>query len=212
MKMKIIDVGQPTFDIRVKEEVYQATNLSCTRVRSSDFLKNQDTREIVNRIERVIEQEAPIDEWLLIKRVINSFGIQKAGVHVRKKMFEILDQMALNVEEEFDNAIYWKDRQKPRKYRSYRVFGRDDESKRDVTHVPIREMANAVYAMIKENPGLDEESLARITAAKMGYTRMGSNVTQSLNRAIKMAVETYHIDKRNGHFYAGLDGMRKASN
>ena len=135
MKVKWIDAGMP--EIIIKEELYEVTDLPLTRIDSSSFLKDRNENEIKKRIKRIIEQEAPITEWLLIKRLINSFGIQKAGTHIRKKMFDILDDMELNKNEEYDKTIYWKDSQRPTRYKRYRLPGGNEESARDVNNVPL---------------------------------------------------------------------------
>ncbi len=202
MKVKWIDIGKP--DIIIKEEVYEVTSLDFTRVNVNDFLKEGNEEEIISRIRKVIDTEAPITEWLLIKRVINSFNIQKAGIHIRKKMFDILDQIDLNINEEYDMTIYWKDTQRIARYKTYRVPGYNEESIRDVTNVPIIEISNVVYKVLQEEGNLIFDDLARLTALKLGYTRMGSNVKKATKRGIEMALERYPIEK-SGNFYCAYN-------
>lgn len=200
MKVKWIDAGMP--EIIIKEELYEVTDLPLTHVDSNSFLKDRNENEIKKRIEEIIEQEAPITEWLLIKRLINSFGILKAGTHIRKKMFDILDGMELNKSEEYDKTIYWKQTQRPTRYKRFRLPGSDEESARDVTNIPIIEISNAVYKVLVDEGSLKYDDLARLTALKLRYTRMGSNVKQSIKRAINMATKRYPIQVKDNIYCA----------
>ena len=198
MKVNWIDIGK--IDIVIKEKTYEVTKLPITKVDSNSFLKEGNEKEIEARILDVIEIEAPITEWLLIKRVINSFGVYKAGIHVRKKMFDILDGMDLKSTEEYDNKIYWKESIRPSRYKTFRVPGRSEESARDITNIAVSELSNCVYQVLVEEGELEYEELARLTALRLGYTRMGSNVRLGMKRAIEMAVDRYPI-KKQGNIY-----------
>ncbi len=190
-------------DRPIQKEVYHVTKLPITRMESNRFLEMPNENEIAERILKVIDEEAPITEWLLIKRVINSFGIQKAGVHIRTKMFDVLDNMNLKKIEEYDMPIYWRTSQIPANYKSYRVFSNDEESHRDITNVPICEIANAVADTLKENKQMDYESLVRESANKLGYTRLGKNVIVAMKRAVQQACEKYPV-KKEGSIYRYL--------
>ena len=197
-----VEVQDPR-ERKIKAQPYAVTKLPVTRTTSKLFLEMPNDEEIKKRIVAVIKEEAPITEWLLIKRVINSFGIQKAGVHIRTKMFDVLDNMKLKIEEEYDQQIYWRSSQVPQNYRIYRTFTNDDESHRDVTNVPIIEISNAIAETLEENERMDYESLVRETACKLGYTRLGKNVTQAMKRGVQMACERYPI-KKDGSNYCYL--------
>lgn len=200
MKVKWIDVGEP--EINIREEIYKVTSLPITQMDANSFLKDGNEKEIMKRIEAVIDCEAPITEWLLIKRVINSFGIMKAGIHVRKKMFNILDNMNLNSSEEYDQKIYWRSSQRPKRYKAYRLPNKSEEAARDVTNIPVTEISNVVYQVLIEEENLDYKELMRLSALRLGYTRMGTNVKLNMKRAITMAEERYPIEKKGNIYYA----------
>ena len=50
-------------------------------------------------------------------------------------------------------------------------------------------------ASVLEGETLDYAALARKTALKLGYTRMGSNVTEGMKRGIACALKTKRIRK-----------------
>lgn len=198
--MKWIDVKEPTKKRNVKKAVYEVAQLPQTEIDSNQFLKAENTKEIKKRILQVIEVEAPITEWLLIKRVINSFGIWKAGTNIRTKMFSILDTMHLNDMEDYDMHIYWRNDQIPKKYYTFRLFGDEEEACRDIINVPTIEISNAIYFILNEEGPMDYETLTRTTAAMLGYTRMGSNVVSQMKRGVKQAVKRFHLDEYGGTY------------
>lgn len=177
-------------------QVYSAADLPFTQCDSLDFVSGDYDREIAKRIVKVIREEAPITEWLLIKRVINSFGIYKAGSKIKAHMEKLLMNMRLNDTRDKTGTVYWKEKQKPSSYNVYRVFGAYDETVRDVQYVPDAEIANAAASVLEEE-NLTYEDLARKTAFLLGYTRMGTNVTAGMKRGIECAVKMKKIRQQS---------------
>lgn len=179
--------------------VYTAADLPFSEVTSEDFLSGDLNQEIEKRIRTVIRTEAPVCEWLLIKRVINSFGIYKAGARIRPQMEAILSVMNLNVHTDGTGRVYWKAKQDPKTYNEFRLFGDYDLTCRDVQCVPDAEIANAAACMAAQG-GFEYKDLARETAALLGYTRMGSNVTAGMKRGIDTALKTGRLKKKAGRY------------
>ncbi len=180
----------------VKQKIYQVTDLPFTSISSKEFLDNPPVDEIKKRIQKVIQKEAPITEWLLIKRVINSFNVWRAGSSVKELMTEILLSMPLTKTAEHNDFVYWKKKTDPASYNEYRIFGNDDLSCRDVLQVPEAELANALCAVISEKGSLSYDVLTRETAALMGYTKMGSNVKACMDNAIQYSIKHKKIQKK----------------
>lgn len=189
----------------IKESVYIVADLPFTACSSADFLAGAEDQEIRRRIRTVIKTEAPITEWLLIKRVINSFDIWKAGSNIRTMMISILADMNLHSSVEYDTVIFWKRTQNPASYSEYRLFGKDDLSCRDVTNVPVPEIANAMAAVLKKNGSMEYEELARAAAELLGYSRMGSNVREAMQHAAEYGTETRKF-RRRGSVYTAARG------
>ncbi|MBR4162375.1 MAG: DUF3320 domain-containing protein [Solobacterium sp.] len=179
-----------------KKKIYQVTDLPFTSVSSKDFLENPPVAEIKKRIQTVIKKEAPITEWLLIKRVINSFDIWRSGSSIKELMTDVLLSMPLAKTAEHNDSVYWKKQSDPASYNEYRIFGNDDLSCRDVMQVPEAELANALCAVLSEKGSLPYDELTRETAALMGYTKMGSNVKACMDNAVKYSVKHKKIQKK----------------
>ena len=74
----------------------------------------------------------------------------------------------------------------PEEYLLFRVSGEGD-SRRDIRDVPVQETANAMYMVLFEQISMSREDLLRETAAKLGYTRLGTNVVALLTQTIGYA-------------------------
>lgn len=184
---------------RTVSKTYAISDLPFTSVNSDELLSGELNAEIEKRIKAVIRDEAPIHEWLLIKRVINSFDLYKAGSRIKTHMDAIMKEMKLNALTDKSGTVYWKAKQKPADYNVYRLFGAYDLTCRDVLYVPDIEIANAA-ASIAAKEALAYEDLARQTAALMGYTRMGTNVAAGMKRGIAYAVKTKRISVKSGKY------------
>ena len=182
----------------VKEKTYIVTDLPFTPCGLQHFLDGSVDDEIRQRIRSVLKTEAPITEWLLIKRVINSFDIHKAGNNVRTLMISILTDMDLKTTIEYNTPVFWKRGQLPETYSVYRLFGKDDVACRDVTNVPVPEIANAMCAVLKAGGNMEYEELARKTAELLGYSRMGSNVREAMHQAAEYGVNIRKFRCRSG--------------
>ena len=176
----------------INQSTYTAADLPNTTVDSGRFTELVSVPEIRKRIKAVINEEAPVTEWLLIKRVINSFQVYKAGGKIRPFMEEILRGMKLKTSEDETGTVYWKSSQNPKTWNKVRTFGRYEETCRDVTLVPTVEIANALE-FILQREAMEADDLIRTTAAFLGYTRMGSNVRAGMERGLKYALKQKKI-------------------
>ncbi len=168
----------------INQSTYTAADLPSTAVDSGRFTELVSVPEVKARIKTVIREEGPITEWLLIKRVINSFQVYKAGGKIRPFMEEILRGMKLKISEDETGTVYWNSSQNPKTWNKVRTFGKYEETCRDVTLVPTVEIANA-FEYILQREAMDQDELIRTTAAFLGYTRMGSNVRAGMERGLK---------------------------
>lgn len=191
----------------VTSTVYEAADLPVAKADPDRFAEDVSVPELKKRIKAVITTEGPITEWLLIKRVINSFQVYKAGSRIRPFMTEVLQNMKLKVTEDETGRIYWHSRQNPDAWNRVRTFGSYEETCRDVTQVPTAEIANALVFILQRGP-MDQSTLLRTTASFLGYSRMGSNVREGMARGLKLAIRQKRI-RASGDTFDLADKKRK---
>ena len=178
--------------------LYEPANLQAETLSPEEFIRPIYAGRIQEKIRCVIEQEAPVCETLLVRRVVQSFGISRTGNRIQSRMAQILSSMGLNCTKEDGQQVFWKAGQKPENYTGFRTSG-VEAARREAREVPVREASNAICRVLDEQVSLLEEDLIREAARLMGYNRLGSVVTQLFQNAILCA-------KRQGQIELAANG------
>ena len=190
--------------------MYTAAVLPVKFVSAEEFIVPKLVRSIQKKIETVIKTEAPVSVPMLTRRVVQSFGISRAGSRIQGYMDTVLRQMDLKMTQQDDVRFCWKQKQDPDAYVGFRVSGEGD-SKRDVRDVPVQEIANAIYTVLYEQVSMGQDDLLRETANKLGYTRLGNNVLVALAHGIQYAQAQGGITTgANGTFVLSNGGTARA--
>lgn len=166
--------------------MYKAAALSVKPLSAEEFTEPRYVRDIKKKIELVLKTEAPISVAMLTRRVVQSYGISRAGSRIQGHINTILQAMNLKTTAQTDAVFCWRADQEPSTYTLFRVSGEEDHH-RDVRDVPVQEVANAVCVVLYEQVSMAQEDLLRETAKKLGYTRLGGNVLTALESGIRYA-------------------------
>ena len=188
----------PTVPKAPQIPLYEAALLRSEILSPEDFVQPMYTRQIQEKIQCVIAQEAPVCEALLIRRVVQSFGISRTGSRLQNRMTQILSGMELNCTKEDGQIVFWRANQMSEHYIEFRASG-TGTAKREARDVPVQEASNAICRVLDEQISLLEEDLIREAAKLMGYTRSGSVVTELFQKAIFSA-------KRQGRIELAANG------
>lgn len=180
----------PTVPDNIYDEapIYQAVQLPVYPVDANLFTEPQYRQRVVAAINKVLEQEAPIRESLLIRRVSQAFGFARAGSRIQAYLVSLLSTMRLPVTEQNGERFYWSKSQDPNSYSRYRVAGTGD-SKRDIRDLPCQEIANAAAAVLRSQVGLPADDLIRETARLLGYARIGTSVKPSVEAGLHYGIQ-----------------------
>ncbi len=191
-------------------QAYKAAVLTPGELTAEQFVEPRYRKELQKRIAQVIDTEAPVSQTVLVKRVVQSFGIARAGSRIQAHMAALLESTGLQTTAQEEVRFYWSRSQDPETYVGYRVNG-EGESRRDVRDVPVQEVANAVCAVLHEQVSMAQEDLLRETAKKLGYTRLGGNVLSQLDQGIRYAETRQNITLGQNDAYVLTDqGAAKA--
>ena len=180
----------PTVPDNIYDEapIYQAVQLPVYPVDANLFTEPQYRQRVIAAINKVLEQEAPIRESLLIRRVSQAFGFARAGSRIQAYLVSLLSTMRLPVTEQNGERFYWSKSQDPNSYSRYRVAGTGD-SKRDIRDLPCQEIANAAAAVLRSQVGLPADDLIRETARLLGYARIGTSVKPSVEAGLHYGIQ-----------------------
>ena len=165
---------------------YQIAELSQSTVPAEDLIQSRYSPAIRKKISAILEKEAPISRSLLTRRVVQSYGIARAGSRIQSHMDAIYQSMKLQTTEQTDQVFYWLPTQDPEAYFEFRV-GSSEENRRDAKEVPVQEAAAAICQVLREQISLGSEDLVRESAKLMGYSRLGTAVTMLFMEGIRYA-------------------------
>ena len=178
--------GQAVQMLSERETVtYTAAKLKISEVSAEDFLLPRYTAGIRSKISAVMSKEAPISEALLTRKIVQSYGITRAGSRIQGRMEEMYRAMGLRCTMQDGQRIFWNADQNPEAFYLFRASG-EGENKREAKDVPIQEAVNAIRYVLNEQISLPQEDLIREAARLMGYTRLGSVVTPLFAEAITL--------------------------
>ena len=191
----------------VKEEkpisVYRPVNLRTNYMTPEDFITpySGHKTEVIGKVLTTIVAEAPISENLLMRRVVQSYGISRSGSRIQMFMRGIFRSMGMKATIQNGERFYWSSQQDPATYRDFRANGDPAESKRDAKEIPVQEAANAVCRALENLVSAPEEDLIRAAANLMGISRLGNTVYNLFLDAINLAQKENRISKSdNGNW------------
>ena len=204
------NVSEPAPAMVKSTPIYKAAIVPVKFLPSDLFTEPQYIRDIQRKIALVIDAEAPVSQSTLVRRVVQSYGIARAGSRIQGHMGTILRKMSPKTTQQDDVVFYWRQDQNPDAYVGFRVNG-DGENRRDVRDIPVQEVANAIYTVLYEQVSMAQEDLLRETAKKLGYTRLGGNVLSQLALGIQYAESQGGITRgTNGTYVLSAGGTARA--
>ncbi len=163
-------------------KVYITGNLPIRFADSAMFSQGYYT-DSAEDIRTILETEAPISRRLLIKRLINNYGISRNDVRINSSRTEVFEDVGL-VTSSTEDIFYWKDKEQLDNYSGCRL-----SSERESLDIAPEEVAQAIQQVLKEQFAIDEGALISETARLFGYVSIRDNVNVSMKRGIGYALK-----------------------
>ncbi|MES2654057.1 MAG: DUF3320 domain-containing protein [Bacteroidota bacterium] len=168
---------------------YEVCYLDSVAIQSAeDILSPMHIEKLKRHVFEVLITESPISKDLLCKRILTAWGISRQGVRINRYFDQLITELKIRKTKHGNGIFLWKHDHIPDEYKIYRVPTSED-SKRDAGDLPIEEIANAVYIILKNQISLLKADLIRETAKVFGYSRLGINVENAILKGIDMAVK-----------------------
>ena len=174
--------AKESFEIGVKEEhlAFPAYRTADTGVPNT---AGQDYRQLVRRI---LETEAPLSEEILLKRTVYFFGREKVTNTVTAEYeWKMFGCERLGIERR-DGFLYLRDGPEIR----FRVPG---DIKREIRQISPEELADGMYVILQHNVSVEKESLYRTLAQLCGFSRLTSQMTACLDKALQCLSDRIEI-------------------
>lgn len=167
-------------------EPYRAAKLPAMGTAES-FYESQTKKKIEKAVRTVLEKEAPVSRRLLLRRILEAWGIARAGARVESIFTDALKGIGKKTTRDESMEFLWRQDQIPSEYAVYRV-GEEEDGRRSMDDIPSEEILNALKEVLKEQVSMAAPDLIRETAKKFGFSRMGNVIENAVGYALKKGI------------------------
>ena len=174
---------------------YTAAAIPCGRRVPDDMFAGRHIAELGKVVEQVLAAEAPIHLELLARRVAAYYGVGRVTPRITDQVRSVLDGRGKIGDEP---EIIWRADQDPAGVQSVRVAGNNAIAVRDITEIPLSEVAAAARLVVERASGLSSTDLVRDCARLLGFARITDRVTDRVARGVELAATRELIAIENG--------------
>ena len=171
---------------------YQAADTEALELSSADYGKKENLSLIAEKMQQILDAEAPILYERLVKKTLRAFCISRSSSQTLEATDKALRKISAKMNKQAGAKFYWRKDQEPEGYSVYRSDA-DSTDKRTAEEICQQELKNAVCCTLCEKGPLSKEDLVRETIRTMGYGRSGAALTAAVERGLKYGRKTGEI-------------------
>lgn len=172
---------------------YSICSLESANGGVEEFCLSQNNSLIINQIQQVLKEEAPISKNLLRKRVLAAWGVTRVGARIERRFEEIFNIMKLAETASNNTTFYWSKEQKSSEYELFRVPINSD-SRRNLEDISSEEIANAVKYILENQISLLKSDLVKEVYKLFGFSRSSSTIEEAADSGIQMASKKNYVN------------------
>lgn len=177
--------------LHYRKEVYREAVTSSGTLSAEAYTDPDNLSVIVRRMKEILQTEAPIPADQLIRKTLDSFGIESGGTAIQE-VSEKAVRRAGTAKKQRGTVFCWQKNQDPGSYAVFRTAPNQD-ARRKPGEIAEQEVKNAVCITLLENGSLTKEELIKRTVRLMGYARTGSALKSAVERGISLGKRTGEI-------------------
>jgi hypothetical protein len=156
-----------------------------------DRLPNSVATEKVRSVLReIVQKEGPIHKMRLARLAAEAFGLHRVAA---ARADAILRCLPLEFQRTTDTSCAWPTDIDPETWRDVRRSQPGDG--RNVDHIPLEEIANAMAVVAQLGGGMSEDELKRQALALFGAKRLTEGVASRLDAGLRRGLETGRIER-----------------
>lgn len=159
---------------------------------TTDYVKKESLGIITQKMQQIVDAEAPITYDRLVKKTLRAFHIARSSTQTLEATEKALKKTVSKMNKQAGIKVYWRKDQDPDGYRVYRIDS-DLSDKRSVDEISQQELKNAVCITLKEKGALDKEALVKETIRTMGFARSGPALVAAVERGLKYGRKTGEV-------------------
>lgn len=165
---------------------FASLRLDDTSMSVQEFCSKESQSILNEKIQQLIESEAPITQGDLTKKLVRSCGIGRLTPATEEWTEKLLKKLRIKSNKLNGVKSYWRDDQDPADYRVFRA-PETDADRRELYDIVMQEKKNAVCLALIENGPMDKDSLIKEVSRMMGWMRLSDYIRTELFEAIKYA-------------------------
>ena len=176
--------------IRYIREEYRVFEKNLSQITIDNFYDRQTKKLIKEAISEIVQVEGPISQPALIRTLINSTGLGRAGKNISEHLDKLVTTADVKITRQSGVRFLWNHGSDPADYHTFRF--REQRSTEDICKY---ELKNAVCCLLQENGPMTKEEITKAMVNLLGYSRSSHRIEECAADAIKAARELKAIEQ-----------------
>ena len=176
--------------LRYIREEYRVFEKDLSQITIDNFYDRQTKKLIKEAISEIVQVEGPISQPALIRTLINSTGLGRAGKNISEHLDKLVTTADVKITRQSGVRFLWNHGSDPAEYHTFRF--REQRSTEDICKY---ELKNAVCCLLQENGPMTKEEITKAMVNLLGYSRSSHRIEECAADAIKAARELKAIEQ-----------------
>lgn len=171
---------------------YQTAVVPVTPMPAADYIDKKAVKQIADKLQIILDVEAPVEVDRLIKKTLRGFGINRTNPQVVEATEKALKKVPFKAYRQNGKKFYYTSEQTLDAYSTYRIDV-NMEDKRGLDEICVQELKNAVCITLQKKGEMLKDDLVRETIRTMGYSRSRAALVDAVGMGLKYGVKTGEI-------------------
>lgn len=176
--------------LRYIREEYRVFEKNLSQITIDNFYDRQTKKLIKEAISEIVQVEGPISQPALIRTLINSTGLGRAGKNISEHLDKLVTTADVKITRQSGVRFLWNHGSDPADYHTFRF--REQRNTEDICKY---ELKNAVCCLLQENGPMTKEEITKAMVNLLGYSRSSHRIEECAADAIKAARELKAIEQ-----------------
>ena len=178
--------------LRYIREEYRVFEKDLSQITIDNFYDRRTKRLIKDAISEIVQVEGPISQPALIRTLINSTGLGRAGKNISEHLDKLVATADVKITRQSGVRFLWNHGSDPAEYHTFRF--REQRNTEDICKY---ELKNAVCCLLQENGPMNKEEITKAMVSLLGYSRSSHRIEECAADAIKAARELKAIEQND---------------
>lgn len=176
--------------LRYIREEYRVFEKDLSQITIDNFYDRRTKKLIKEAISEIVQVEGPISQPALIRTLINSTCLGRAGKNISEHLDKLVATADVKITRQSGVRFLWNHGSNPADYYTFRF--REQRNTEDICKY---ELKNAVCCLLQENGPMTKEEITKAMVNLLGYSRSSHRIEECAADAIKAARELKAIEQ-----------------